>query len=592
MRRADLPPTSLTNVRIAVFGLGDSSYSRFNVASKLMEARLVQLGASKLVARGDGDDQHRLGLYGGFVPWMNELTTELDRLYPLPPGTILEDSTKVRPNPRYVLKLASTTEASTSIQAPPSTPSTGKFNENRPFISRVLGNTRITDAGWSQDVRHVELAARGLEWKPGDVVYIQPVNFSEDVEKLLGMFGKSGDEILEAVERLDLEAPSMRPPRSGETLRSYLASEVDISGIPRRYFFELLSHFATNEIQAAKLLELSSPEGQEDLHEYARRAKRSFLDVLSDFDSARPPFDYLLDLLPKLQPRAFSISSSASCDPDRLTISMVVVQYRSATNRLRRGVCSTWLSKIQSVASEDQSPTPDFIRPTPIAQPQDTALTSAIPASYVSVPIWIKPGTMTLPVDQSATPLIMVGPGTGCAIFRAFIEERMRKRAARGSFRPSSPMALAPAYFYFGCRHEAKDFLYKDLWVEALQCGALTQLSVAFSQDKVAKQYRVSPSSIDSATPVSIDESVYNLSSTLSRTYVQHCIKEDAKHLWDLIDKHNASVFVCGNSNKMPKDVRDAFIYAGVQSGLGEVEAENYVRNLEARRRYCVESWS
>lgn len=547
---------------------------------------MAQLGATKLIARGDGDDQHRLGLYGGLVPWCSALLVELDRLYPLPPGTILEDMSMVLPSPRYSIKLGASIEASTPALSSSDTTSAGGFNANHPYPSKVFGNSRITDSDWTQDVRHVELAANGLVWNPGDVVYIQPVNFNEDVEKLLRMFGKSGDELLESVEVLDLEAPAMRAPRPGETLKSYLSSEIDISGIPRRYFFELLSHFATSDVQAAKLRELSSPEGQEDLHDYSRRAKRSFLDVLTDFDSARPPFDYILDLLPKLQPRAFSISSSFACDPTRLTISMVVVQYRSATNRLRRGVCSTWLSRIDASSSTP----PSSEHPAGIVLPSSSSETVMAGSSLtLTVPIWIKSGTMSLPADQATTPIIMVGPGTGCAIFRAFIEERMRRRAARGVNKASSPQPLAPAYFYFGCRHEASDFLYKDLWLEAIQCGALTQLSAAFSQDKVAKRYRPSSTpEVDSA----VTEEIYNLSSSLSRTYVQHCIKEDAKQLWDLIDRQGASVFVCGNSNKMPKDVRDAFIYAGVLAGLGDAEAETYVRNLEARRRYCVESWS
>lgn len=540
----------------------------------------MQLGASKLIARGDGDDQHRLGLYGGLAPWMDALLLELDRLYPLPSGTVLEDLSKIRPSPRYSIKLSTAIEASTANTSTAVVAPGPKFDELRPYLSHVTSNSRLTDPNWTQDVRHVQLAASGLEWKPGDVVYIQPVNFNEDVDKLLAMFGQSGEELLEAVERLDLEAPVMRSSHPGETLRSYLSSEVDISGIPRRYFFELLSHFATNEIQAAKLRELSSPEGQEDLHDYARRAKRSFLDVLTDFDSARPPFEYILDILPKLQPRAFSISSSASCDPEHLTISMVVVQYKSATNRLRRGVCSTWLSRIEPAPASEASPTQDRVVSTIQAGDARPTLT---------VPIWIKSGTMTLPVDQAATPIIMVGPGTGCAIFRAFVEERMRRRAARGQYRPASPQPLAAAYFYFGCRHEASDFLYKDLWLEAVQCGALTQLTAAFSQDKVAKRYLASTPSDE---PSSIVEEPYSLPSNLSRTYVQHCLRDDAKTIWDLIHRQGASVFVCGNSSKMPKDVRDAFIYAGVQSGLGEEEAETYVRNLESRRRYCVESWS
>lgn len=587
MRRADLPKTSLSGLKLAVFGLGDSSYSRFNVASKLLEARLVQLGATKVIARGDGDDQHRMGLYGGLAPWLESLTSELNTLYPLPSGVTIDDSSDIRPEPRYRIQLGHPSDnpnnGSTSQASEPTGLSPSSYRELTPYPSKVVQNNRITDPSWTQDVRHIALEASGLSWNPGDVVYIQPLNFPEDVNKMLKLLGKTGDEVIQAIERIDSEAPVLRAPRPGETLRSYISSEIDISGIPRRYFFELLAHFATTQVQADKLKELSSPAGQEALHEYVRRAKRSFLDVFADFDSARPTLDYLFDLMPKLQPRAFSISSSYSSCPSALTISMVVVQYKSATNRLRRGVCSTWLSQISPSNSQQTSIGSPF--------PQSNYSASSHVDKYLSpssIPIWIKPGTMTLPSDSQSTPIVMVGPGTGCAIFRAFVEQRMHFIAEQASKSSTEPVKLAPAFFYFGCRHESKDFLYRDLWIDAIKCGALSQLSIAFSQDKVAKRMTLRRN----GSEAEIAEIKYDLPDNLSRAYVQHCIKQDARPLWNLISEHNASIFVCGNANKMPNDVRNAFIEVAMSSGMSDVESETYIRNLEAKRRYSVESWS
>jgi sulfite reductase alpha subunit-like flavoprotein len=576
LRRADLPSTSLLGVQFTVFGLGDSSYSRFNVASKMFEARLLQLGASKMIPRGDGDDQHRLGLYGGFLPWLDSLTFYLNSLFPLPSGDdIIYDSNTI-PEPRYKIHLVPTEP---SLSGPvensstQSNPFQSSFDEHHPYTSHLLENERITAAEWTQDVRHVALDSRGLIWKPGDVVYIRPVNFPDDISKLLRLFNVSGDEKLVSIERLDLEAPNIRC-EPGETLRSFVASELDISGVPRRYFFELLSHFATNELQALKLNQLASAEGQEELHDYARRAKRSFLDVMDDFDSARPPLNYLLDLFPKLQPRAFSISSSHSCNPNQLTISMVVVRYRSQTNRLRRGVCSTWISQIL---------------------PQPPSVNQSWMSTEIPIPIWIKPGTMRLPQDLS-TPLILVGPGTGCAIFRAFIQERIH--IIKQGNMDGNATKLGPAIFYFGCRHEAQDFLYSSLWMEALGIGAISQLSIAFSQDRSAKRFVLLPSA-SSSFDISqngnaiVSETSYTIPALVSKTYVQLCIKEDANQVFDLVHRQMGSIFVCGNANKMPTDVRNAFITSFMQAGgMTDTDAETYVRNLEAKRRYCVESWS
>lgn len=191
---------------------------------------------------------------------------------------------------------------------------------------------------------------------------------------------------------------------------------------------------------------------------------------------------------------------------------------------------------------------------------------------------------MRLPAEHS-TPLVLVGPGTGCAIFRAFVLERLHLLR--------TGVKVGPAIFYFGCRHEATDFLYRELWMEALQRGALSGLSVAFSQDRVAKRYSRSTSSPSPTSASTIVEESYTLPATSSKTYVQACIRADANLLWNLISAHNASIFVCGNANKMPTDVRNAFVHAATTSGgLSDKEAESFVRNLEARHRYCVESWS
>ena len=698
LRRADLPPTSLLGLQMAVFGLGDSSYSRFNVASKMLEARLLQLGASKVIPRGDGDDQHRLGLYGGLLPWLDSLSSYLSSLYPLPPGQMVVDDSNAIPTPRYKIHflnasdLSSDISSSSSNATPPSTlqlrtqesystnnvttdtsyrPNaasqissidssldSNSFHETHPYVSYVIENTRITAEDWTQDVRHVALASSGLNWKPGDVVYVKPVNFPEDVEQVLKLFSVQGNEIVTAVERLDEEAPSfalnddsmgnsfskngsqsneklvgnaIRTKTTQLTLRKFVSEHLDISGVPRRYFFELLSHFAIDELQALKLKQLASAEGQEDLHDYARRAKRSFIDVFTDFSSARPPIDYLLDVFPKLQPRAFSISSSQADNPSQLTISMVVVRYRSAANRLRRGVCSTWISGIHPISqaegggARDRTDLANLAEVPEISQYfSNASCQKEMNCDLIPIPIWIKPGTMSLPTNTS-TPIIFVGPGTGCAIFRSFIQERMHLLKSHAfdskTSHSSSSSMLGPAHFFFGCRHEAKDFLYRDLWLDAIRVGALDRMTVAFSQDRAAKVFeRVplrngwavaqesnrmvesgdasSPSTNTSSTsPLAslfdISEHSIEIPQSVSKAYVQVCLKEDAVKLWSLVHEHNASIFVCGNANKMPTDVRNAFIYAAMQvGGLSDVDAEKYIRNLEARRRYCVESWS
>ncbi|XP_014675803.1 PREDICTED: NADPH-dependent diflavin oxidoreductase 1-like [Priapulus caudatus] len=201
-----------------------------------------------------------------------------------------------------------------------------------------------------------------------------------------------GDDVLSDV-RLPLESQLPRPCTVRECVESYW----DIQAVPKRYFFELLSHFASDELEKEKFQEFASSEGQQELYAYCNRPRRSIVEVLQDFVHVRGeiPFDRLFDLLPAMQPRAFSIASSLQAHPDEIQILMAVVEYRTKLLEPRRGVCSTWLS----------------------------ALT---PGGDVKIPIWVKRGSIRFPREPT-TPVIMVGPGTGVAPFRSYLEVRLQE---------------------------------------------------------------------------------------------------------------------------------------------------------------------
>lgn len=269
---------------------------------------------------------------------------------------------------------------------------------------------------------------------------------------------------------------------------------------PRRFFFELLSHFATEARESERLRFFASSEGQDDARDYSYRDRKTPEEVLLDFPSARPPLTYLFDLLPRIQARSFSISSAQLSNPDALSVSMVVVRWQTRFKRQRYastsapdltvrrsfGLCSTWLASL---------------------------------APGAHVPLWVKPGTFR--VQDEARPIIMVGPGTGCAIFRAYLHSRSARLA-------TLPAPRAEAVFFFGCRHATKDYLYRGEWEALTDSGALTRLFVAFSRDQADKRY------------------------------VQHVIQENSALVWSLLAK-GAAIYVSGSSKGMPEQVRLAF---------------------------------
>ena len=162
-----------------------------------------------------------------------------------------------------------------------------------------------------------------------------------------------------------------------------------------RYFWEVLAKYTSSELEQEKFMEFTTAQGQQDLFDYVHRPRRTIVEILTDFvdTAARIPHEYIFDILSPLQPRSFSIASSQMTSPSEAHLLVAVVHYKS--KRLvkpRRGVCSTWL------ASRDVT--------------QD-----------VTIPVWVKRGTIAFPDDER--PVIMVGPGTGVAPFRSFIQERI-----------------------------------------------------------------------------------------------------------------------------------------------------------------------
>ncbi|XP_076454641.1 NADPH-dependent diflavin oxidoreductase 1-like [Babylonia areolata] len=516
LMRKNLPADSLCSLRYAVLGLGDSSYQKFNFVAKKLHKRLEQLGGRAVMKAGLSDEQHDLGQDAVIDPWSTELWEHFLQLSPLPAGhTVI--SADVRPASRYRTVFTNDAEETQSVPAPcgDERPSQG-----RPFLASLIANDRVTAPDHFQDVRLVRLDVSGssIEYKPGDVVMVQPQNTEERVQQFLTHMGLDGSQKFRLQQNdADTPLPSSLPQPCSieEAVRCYL----DIGSVPRRSFFEMLAHFAEDELEREKLQEFCTPEGQDDLFSYCNRVRRTILEVMQDFHqtSKRVPLDYLFDLIPPLQPRAFSIASSPQAHPREVHILMAVVKYRTKLQSPRQGVCSTWLASL----------TPDL---------------------GIRIPVWVKAGTIAFPQDP-ATPVVMVGPGTGVAPFRSYIHER----AASG---------FGGSYLFFGCRGADRDFYCRREW-EALEQKNMLTLFTAFSRDQEAK------------------------------IYVQDRILENGELIWRLLQEEAASFFIAGNAKRMPDDVRAIVKTVIQQQGQrSEPEADAYLQSLERSRRWQLEAWS
>lgn len=444
--RKSLPAGSLCQLDCVVLGLGDSSYPKFNFVAKKLHKRLQQLGATMLLPVGLADDQHDLGSDAVIDPWLALFWQKFFSLYPsLKALTPLREDEPLPPTFTFHF-LEDATDVTNDR------PEQAKTSASCTFPAKVLSNKRVTDASHFQDVRLIEFGITGsnIEFTAGDVVMMHPCNAEEDVQQFCQLL-RLDPESMFTLNSNDSSPVPVRLPVPC-TVRHLVETYLDIAAVPRRSFFELLSTFATNELEREKLLEFSSAAGQDELHTYCNRPRRTALEVLADFPhtTAEIKADYLLDLFPEIQPRSFSIASSLKAHPNRLQILVAVVRYKTKLFKPRQGLCSNWLASLDP-EKED-----------------------------VYVPLWVKRGTLKFPKDND-TPVIMVGPGTGVAPFRSAIQER----SAEGK---------TGNVLFFGCRSESKDFYFSSEWDERIKAGHLT-LFTAFSRDqeeKIYVQHRIS----------------------------------------------------------------------------------------------------
>ena len=286
-------------------------------------------------------------------------------------------------------------------------------------------------------------------------------------------------------------------------LREALATELALARV-RPALLELLSSAAQDPQEAKQLAELAAADG-------GPLAGADVCEVLERFPSARPPLADLAAAIGRLQPRLYSISSSLKRHPGQVHLTVGVVRFESA-GRWRNGVASHFLGVRSNAADE--------------------------------VRVFVQPShKFRLPADPG-TPIIMVGPGTGIAPFRAFLQER-EATGAKGR-----------NWLLFGNQHFELDFLYRnqlDAWADA---KLLTRLDVAFSRDSAAK------------------------------VYVQHRMLEHGAELWSWLQE-GAHFYVCGDARRMAPDVDAALVQIAAQHGhLAGDDAKAYVARLAKEKRY------
>jgi len=421
MLKKGLPSDLLSHLSFTTFGLGDSSYAKFNYAIRKIHKRLIQLGAHEFSDRAESDEQSPEGNEGYYAEWERRLLEKIKKLshHEIDPNTLLPPMNGIVPQTSKFKKITDNVKEVALTRSD--------------LITGIIGaNERITSPDHFQDVRRLVIKdpSNSLEYKPGDTVALYPSNDPKDVESLIE------DQDWQNIADFPLIIDGPTPTIEGGlvkklTLRSLLTHHLDIMSIPRRSFFMIAHHFSTDEREREKLYEFSLIENIDALYDYANRPRRSILETILEFHSLHIPVQYVFDLIPTIKPRLFSISSNPS--PSTVELTVAIVEYRTIIKRLRKGVCTRWVKELEE---------------------NDRIKFSIHPNN----------------VKFSSGPLIMVAPGTGIAPVKSIIEQRLE-------------LGLQDMYLFTGNRFHDKDFLYGDLW-ESLASKSQLQLFPSFSRDE------------------------------------------------------------------------------------------------------------
>ena len=507
---SELPRDAFANLRYAVFGCGNSDWAAtYQSIPRFIDEQLAAHGGKSVYARGEGDA--RSDLDGQFELWFAKAAPEAVKEFGVDTGL----SRNAEDEPLYSIEPL----------APSVTNTVAALGGAAPM--QLLANTELQNKtgpyASERSTRHIEVQLpSGALYRVGDHLSVVPRNDPALVDSVARRFGfLPSDQIrLQVADGRRAQLPVGEAVSVGRLLTDF----VELQQVATRKQIQILSEHTRCPATKPKLLAFVG----EDVASGERyRAdilgkRKSVFDLLEEHPACELPLHVYLEMLSLLAPRYYSISSSPSVDASRCSVTVAVVEAPAASGRgIYKGICSNYLAGRR--AGE-----------TIYATLRET-----------------KAG-FRLPADPTV-PVIMIGPGTGLAPFRGFLQERAALKA-RGA-------ALGPAMLFFGCRHPEQDYLYADE-LKGFAADGITELRTGFSRGEGPK------------------------------TYVQNLIAAEKDRVWALIEQ-GAIIYVCGDGGKMEPDVKATLVAIYRERRAADVQAgQRWIDDLGGKNRYVLDVWA
>jgi len=576
----------LENLHYVLFGLGNKTYEYYNETSRQLDQRLQELGAHRIYERGEGDDD--ANLEEDYLAWKDPMFEQLANYLGLEEGTAGDVSDFA------VREMDAESAEGTRVfhgeyHSRALVGVRGNHDARNPYAAPVTTVRELFVEGVAdRSCVHAEFDIRdtGITYQHGDHLGVWACNPQPQVDRFLAVLGllEKRDQVIK-ITSLDpqlAKVPFPQPTTYEAIFRYYL----DINAHASRQALNVFIPSAPSEAARAELERLSKDRDyfHNTVTVYGYKLAQVLQlvtgDSLADADVAKStvwhvPFDRVISAVPRVGPRYYSISSSPKISPDHINITAVVLRYVPEKGGASMyGLASNFLSALKMAQNQEtvdlvhdpRHGTPRYVLDGPRSKYVINESESG--AQRFRVPIHVRRSTFRLPTSTKV-PIIMVGPGTGVAPFRSFVQERVATaRKAKDKLGDEALQDWANLWLFYGCRRSNEDYLYKDEWPEySRELDGKLQLRVSLSREVFKPDG--------------------------SKLYVQDLIYNEREAMADALLNKRGYVYICGEAKGMAQDVEHVFMRIIAEAKGGDMDAaQAEIKHMKERNRLMLDVWS